>query len=121
MVSIATSAAATSPARRGLRASARSNSCARTSGSPGHAEGENQPGRNVADVAAAEERQHVVLAEAVDLDVLHDDHAVGLLREDRAVDQLDGIGALTRREERERGGDALRRLDEAFALRVFAE
>src|SRR5438552_4056851 len=42
---------------------------------------------NVADVAAAEKRQHVVLAQAVYLDILYDHHAVSGLREYRAVDQ----------------------------------
>ncbi len=39
-------------------------------------------------MAAAEERQHVVLAQAVHLDVPDDDHAAGLLGKARAVDQL---------------------------------
>ena len=41
------------------------------------ADAEDRAARDVADVAAAEERQHVVLAQAVELDVLHDHHAVG--------------------------------------------
>src|SRR4029077_5477353 len=48
---------------------------------------------DIADMAAAEERQHVVFAQAVDLDVPDDDHAAGLLREARAVDQLLYVGA----------------------------
>ena len=79
------------------------------------------PVGNVADVAAAEERQHVVLAEAVHLDVLHDDHAVGLLREDRAVDQRVEVGAVAGREERERLGDAPGCAREPLAIGVLAE
>src|SRR5579871_4332133 len=44
--------------------------------------------RDIADVAAAEERQHVVLAEAVELDVLHDYHAARRLGEECVVDDL---------------------------------
>src|SRR3954470_3001564 len=60
--------------------------------------------RQVADVAAAEERQHVVLAHAVDLDVLHDDHAAGVLREERVVDHLRRLGAVAVGEEAQRLG-----------------
>src|SRR5204862_7945392 len=76
---------------------------------------------DVADMAATEKRQHVMLAQAVDLDVLHDDHAVGLLREDRAVDDALELGARAGREERQRIGDTLRRFDETFAIGIFAE
>ena len=62
-----------------------------------------------------------MLAEAVDLDVLHDHHAVRLLREDRAVDDLLEIGARAGRQKGERIGDALRRLDETFPFRVLAQ
>ena len=44
--------------------------------------------RDIADVAFAEERKHVVFAQAVDLDVARNDHVVELGLEDRAVDNL---------------------------------
>src|SRR5207247_15565 len=77
--------------------------------------------RNVADMAATVKRQHVVLAQAVELDVLHDHHAVGLLREDRVVDQLYGVDTVAGCEKSQRGRDALRSAHEAFALRVLAD
>jgi hypothetical protein len=43
---------------------------------------------NVADVATTEERQQVVLAKAVQLDVAGDHHVVRLLDEDRLLDDL---------------------------------
>ena len=61
----------------------------------GHAE--YPAARYVADVASSEKRQHVVLAKAVDLDVLHDHHAVGFLREHRAVDQPFQVDTASRR------------------------
>ena len=42
--------------------------------------------RDVGDVALAEERQQVVLAEAVEVDVLHDDHLAVVHREERIVE-----------------------------------
>ena len=72
-------------------------------------------------MAAAEKRQHVMLAQAVDLDVLHDDHAVRLLGEDGAVDDLLEVSACAGCEERQCVGDALRRFDETFAIRILAE
>ena len=62
-----------------------------------------------------------MLAQAVELDVLHDDHAVGLLREDRVVDQLYGVDAIAGGEESQRGRDALRSTHEALALRILAD
>src|SRR5215470_20350162 len=61
--------------------------------------------RNVTDVATAEERQDVVLAQAIDLDVLHNHHAVRLLGEDGTVDQLVDVGAIPGRKVGVRGGN----------------
>jgi hypothetical protein len=72
-------------------------------------------------MAAAEERQHVVLAQAVHLDVLHDHHAAGVLREERVVDHLLHVGAVPLGEEGERLRHSQRRLLQALARRVFAE
>ena len=44
--------------------------------------------RNVADVATSVERQHVVFAEAIDFDVLHDDHVVAFFVEDGIADDV---------------------------------
>jgi len=63
----------------------------------------------------------VVLAKAVELDVLHDDHAIGLLRKDRVVDQLYRIDAVAGGEESQCGRDALRSTREALALRILAD
>ena len=82
---------------------------------------EHASARDVADVAAAEERQHVMLAQAVDLDVLDDHHAVGRLREHRAVDQLLRIDPGAGSEELDRLRDPLRRLEQAFAVRILAD
>src|SRR5262249_52690568 len=62
-----------------------------------------------------------MLAEAVDLDVLDDHHAVRFLREYRTVDQLVLIDAIARRKEGERRGDPVRRLDQSFALGILAD
>src|ERR1700687_2271952 len=71
-------------------------------------------------MAGGAKGEHMMLAKAVHLDVLHDDHAVGLLREDSAVDELDRIGPITRREEGKGRGDALRRLEESLPLGILA-
>src|SRR5262249_50278370 len=76
---------------------------------------------DVADVAASEERQHVMLAEAVDLDVLADDHAVGPLREDRAVDQFFCIGLVAGSEEAQRLGHPAGRALETFSGGILSE
>jgi hypothetical protein len=72
-------------------------------------------------VAAAEERQHVVLAEAVELDVLHDHHPARGLGEERLVDHRFGIAAVAVGEEGERSGHALRRPRQPLALGILAE
>src|SRR3954468_7425128 len=43
---------------------------------------------DIADMAAAEKREHVMLAEAIELDVLHDHHAAGGLGKERVIDHL---------------------------------
>src|SRR5580704_12532821 len=78
--------------------------------------------RDLRHVRAAEERQHVVLAQRVELDVPHHDHALvpGLL-EQRIANDLRGVHRVAAREELERFGDALRRLDQPLAVGIFAE
>ena len=78
-------------------------------------------GRNVANVATAEERQHVVLAHAVELDILHDHHAVGVLREDGAVDDVFEVSSIAGGQEFKGLGHARRSLLQSLARRVLAE
>jgi hypothetical protein len=54
---------------------------------PNHA-----PIRNIGDVTLAEERQQVVLAQAVEVDVPDDDHLVIIDAEQRAVEHFIDIG-----------------------------
>ena len=84
------------------------------------ADAEDLAPRDVADMAAAEEGEHMVLAEAVDLNVPHDDHACGFLGEAGLIDQFLNIGSISRCEESERRGDPFRCVDEALAVRIFA-
>jgi len=63
----------------------------------------------------------VVFAKTVHLDVLHDHHAVGFLREHGAVDQALQVDAVAGGEEIDRLGDAFRRPQQALALRVLAD
>ena len=65
--------------------------------------------RNVGDVALAEERQQVVLAQAVEIDVLHDDHLVVVDREERVVEDFVDVGRVAAGQECERLLDAQRR------------
>ena len=63
----------------------------------------------------------MVLAQAVELDVLHDHHAARGLGEERLVDHLFRVRAVAMGEECERLRHAQRRPDEPFARRVLAE
>ena len=72
-------------------------------------------------MAAAVERQHVVLAQAVELDVLHDHHAARGLREERLVDHDLRVGAVAMGQEGECLRYAQRRLHQAFALGILAQ
>ena len=76
--------------------------------------------RNVRDVYLAEERQHVVLAQAEHLNVFNDDHLVVIDIKKRAAQHLLGILVVSLGKKLERLGVALRRLQQAFALSVFA-
>ena len=73
------------------------------------------PLRDVGDVAPAEERQQVVLAQAVEVDVLDDHHLVIIDGEQRVVEHGIDVGRVAAREEPERLLDALRRVDQSFA------
>src|SRR4030095_3312761 len=63
----------------------------------------------------------MVLAQTVELDVLHDDHAVGFLREDSAIDELHRIRPVARCQECDGVGDPARRALEALAIGILAD
>jgi hypothetical protein len=63
------------------------------------AEADHLPVREVGDVAAAEERQQVVLAQAVEVDVADDHHLVVVDGEQRVVEHRIDVGLIAAREE----------------------
>ena len=77
--------------------------------------------RDVPHRAAAVERQHVVFAQRVDLDVPQHDHVVRARVEDGVAQDAARRLAVAAREKRKRLGDALRRLQEAVAPRILAQ
>jgi hypothetical protein len=72
-------------------------------------------------VALPEKRQQMVLAEAVKVDVLHDDHLAVVDGEQRVVQDLVDVGVVAAGEELERFLDAFGRVQQPLAARVFAE
>ena len=77
--------------------------------------------RDVADVADAEERQEVVLAEGIDFDVPHEDHVVGVDVEHRSAQEGDGVLSVAGEQRAPGVRDAARGLGEALAPGVFAD
>ena len=77
--------------------------------------------RNVGDVAFAEERQQMVLAHAVEIDVLDDDHLAVVNGEQRVVEHLVDIRAVATRQKPQRLLDAQRRARQTLAVGVFAQ
>ena len=77
--------------------------------------------RDVGDMGLADEREHVVLAQGEQLDVLDEDHLAVRLREYGGTD--DGLAALLIALRQELPGlrHALGRLDQPLALRVLAQ
>src|SRR3990172_3814534 len=77
--------------------------------------------RDVGHVRLAEERQQVVLAERIHLDVA--DHHHGLVRflEDRVADDARDVHLVSAREPRHRARDAHRGLHQPVALRILAQ
>ena len=71
-------------------------------------------------MADAEERQQVVLAQRIDLDVADDDHVVGLDLEDGGFQQGGGVLLVAAGEIGPRGGGAFRGGFQAFAVGIFA-
>ena len=72
------------------------------------------PFGNVGDVALAEERQQVVLAQAVEVDVLDDHHLVIIDGEQRVVEHRVDVGGVAARQKPQRFLDALRRVEPAL-------
>ena len=80
-----------------------------------------RPFGNVGDVALAEERQQVMLAETVEVDVAHDHHLAIIDAEQRAVQHFVDVGVVSAREKLQRLLDPLGRPHQPFARRIFAE
>ena len=72
-------------------------------------------------MALAEERQQVVLAQAVEVDVLDDHHLVIIDGEQRVVEHLVDVGAVPAGQKLVRLLHPLRRVAQSFARRIFAE
>ena len=77
--------------------------------------------RNVADVAFAEKRKHVMFAHAVKFNVADNDHIVAILVEDRAVDDRVDVLFVSAGQELKTFPDAFRSFDESFAFGILAE
>src|SRR5712692_7215863 len=85
------------------------------------AQADDLPLRQIADVAAAEERQHVVLAQAVERDVLDEHHLVVVLVEYSAGDDLRGTDPVPISQLSQRSRDANRGPLQALPRRVLAQ
>ena len=73
-------------------------------------------------VAFAEKREHVVLAQTENVDVLYDYHLVGVgVFKQGVVDQLLDVDPIPSGQEFHRLGDPLRRILQALAGRVLAQ
>src|SRR5260370_12022310 len=67
------------------------------------------------------ERQQVVFAETEELDILHDDHLVVSHAKRRAVQNMIQVLMITAGQVLERFLEALRRLAQPFAIRIFPD
>ena len=79
------------------------------------------PVRDVGDVALSDEREHVVLAHRIKLDVLDQDHLPVFFIEHRRLDDFRAVLRVPLRQELERLGHALRCLQEPFPVGIFAQ
>ncbi|ULA64502.1 MAG: hypothetical protein LZF86_140027 [Nitrospira sp.] len=75
--------------------------------------------RQIPHMHLAEERQHVVLAHAVEIDVFDDDHFIVLNREKCSVQELVDVAVIPLGHKREGLGHSLRRLEQSIAARVL--
>ena len=78
-------------------------------------------GRDIRDVALAYERQQVVLAGGVKVDVLNEDHLAVFFVENRLLHYLLAVFAVALREILQRLGHPFGRLEKAFAVNVFPQ
>src|SRR6266550_2354496 len=85
------------------------------------AEADDPLARDVRDVALAEEQQEVVLAERVEVDVLDDHHLAIIDGEQRIVQHVIDVSAISARQEFQRLLHARGRPDEPLAIGVFAQ
>ena len=76
---------------------------------------------DVGDVRLAVKRQHMVFAERVQLDVLHEHHLFVLFAERRGADDFERILFVSLRQERHRLGDAFGGFQKSFARRVLPQ
>src|SRR5690606_10900760 len=77
--------------------------------------------RHVGDVALAEERQQMVLAETVEIDVADNHHLAVFDGEERAVDDRIDVGLVAAREGLERLLDATWRLEQSLAIWILTQ
>ena len=77
--------------------------------------------RDVGDVALPEERQQMMLAQAVEVDVLDDHHLAIIDGEQRVVQYLVDVRRVPAGQEPERLLDAPRRVAQSLALGIFPE
>ena len=80
-----------------------------------------RPRGDVRDVRAAEEGKHVVLAQRVQLNVAHHDHALVRFVEQRIADHLRRVEPVPAGEPGQRLGDPRRRLGQPSPIRVFSQ
>src|SRR5262245_37872525 len=85
------------------------------------AQSDDFPVRDVRHVALAKERQQVMLAEAVHVDVAHHHHFVVVHGEERAVDDFVDVCLVAAGQKPERLVDTSRRFEEPLARRILAE
>src|SRR5436853_2123697 len=77
--------------------------------------------RNISDVRPADEWKQMMFAHRVELDVFDENDLARFRAEDRAVNNLFQVLAVTIREELERLGRACRSSEQTFALRILAD
>lgn len=77
--------------------------------------------RDVGHMRLADERQQMVFAHGIKLDVFHEDDLARVGCEDRIVDQLIEVLSITLRQKLERSSRARRSFQEPFPRRIFAD
>ena len=77
-------------------------------------------GGNIADMAYAEKRQHVVFAKTVKLYIAHNDHIIGFSFEDRTMHHIFELLLIAAEQILIAAGHAVRSRQQALALRIIA-